>query len=197
MDGADEPALYADLEDPELARPWRSAQAPGLADDLVRSRDDLESQGDRQARPTVQLWRSCLACSWLQSVKESHPGWGLLPLAARSKGPLPWAAARVRHACAAARGFERVSATGWSEPAKSVARQAQSACLIGQPINHRTKSGSSRRRDLPFRIRRETTCPCEAIIESQSGCEIGACGEDRGPSGEIAGSGRVKPCSAR
>ena len=39
--------------------------------------------------------------------------------------------------------------------------------------------------------------PCEAIIETQSGREIGACGQDRGPSGEIGWAGRVKPCSAR
>ena len=90
-----------------------------------------------------------------------------------------------------------MSATGSSEPARSVAKQVQCACPMGQPISHLKKSGFSRRRDLPFRIRRDTTRPCEAIIESQSGCEIGACGEDRGPSGEIAGSGRVKPCSAR
>jgi hypothetical protein len=56
----------------------------------------------------------------------------------------------------------------------SIAEQAQSACPMGQPINHPTKSGFSRRRDLLFRIRRETTRPCEAIIEAHSGREIGA-----------------------
>ena len=79
----------------------------------------------------------------------------------------------------------------------SVAEHAQSACPMGQPISHPTKSGFSRRRDRPVRIRRETTRPCEAIIEAQSGREIGACGEDCGPSIVIAGAGRVKPCSAR
>ena len=52
--------------------------------------------------------------------------------------------------------------------------QAQSACPMGQPISHPTKTGFSRRRERPFRIRRETTRPCEAIIEAQSGREIGA-----------------------
>ncbi|WP_287884775.1 hypothetical protein [Paracoccus sp. (in: a-proteobacteria)] len=47
---------------------------------------------------------------------------------------------------------------------------------MGQPISHPTKSGFSRRRDLPFWIRRETTRLCKAIIEAQSGREIGACG---------------------
>ena len=79
----------------------------------------------------------------------------------------------------------------------SVAEEAQSACPMGQPISHPTKSGFSRLRDRPFRMRRQTVRPCEAIIEAQSGREIGACGQDRGPSGEIAGAGRVKPCSAR
>jgi hypothetical protein len=79
----------------------------------------------------------------------------------------------------------------------SVAEQAQSACPMGQPISHPTKSGFSRRRDRPFRMRRHATRPCEAIIEAQSGREIGACGEDRRPSCMIAGAGRVKPCSAR
>ena len=79
----------------------------------------------------------------------------------------------------------------------SVAEQSQSACPMGQPISHPTKSGFSRRRDRPFRIRRETARPCEAIIEAQSGREIGACVEDRGPSGMVTGTGRVKPCSAR
>ena len=73
----------------------------------------------------------------------------------------------------------------------SVAEQAQSACPMGQPISHPTKSGFSRRRDRPFRIRRETARPCEAIIEAQSGREIGACGKDRGPSGEVAGAGQI------
>ena len=62
---------------------------------------------------------------------------------------------------------------------------------MGQPISHPAKSGFSRRRDRAFRIRRETARPCEAIIEAQSGREIGACGEDRGPSGEIAGAGHA------
>ena len=79
----------------------------------------------------------------------------------------------------------------------TVATEAKPVHPMGQPISHPTKSGFSRRRDRPFRIRRETARPCEAIIEAQSGREIGACGEDRRPSGEIAGAGRVKPCSAR
>ena len=79
----------------------------------------------------------------------------------------------------------------------SVAEQAQSACPMGQPISHPTKSGFSRRRDRLFRMRREAACPCEAIIEAQSGREIRACGKDRAPSGKVAWAGRVKPCSAR
>ena len=79
----------------------------------------------------------------------------------------------------------------------SVAEQAQSACPMGQPISHPTKSGLSRRRARAFRIRRETTRPCEAIIEAQSGREIGACGQDRSPCTVVTGSRRVKPCSAR
>ena len=93
-----------------------------------------------------------------------------------------------------------IAANNYTVPyveANSVAEQAQSACPMGHPISHPTKSGFSRRRDRPFRIRRETTRPCEAIIEAQSRREIGACGEDPTPCIVIAGSGRVKPCSAR
>ncbi len=79
----------------------------------------------------------------------------------------------------------------------SVAEQAQSACPMGQPISHPTKIGLSRRRARAFRTRRETTRPCEAIIEAQSGREIGACGKHRRPCGVITRSGWVKPCSAR
>ena len=78
-----------------------------------------------------------------------------------------------------------------------VAEQAQRASPLGQPISHPTKGGFSRLRDRPFRIRRETARPCKAIIEAQSGREIGACGKDRGPSGQVCWAGRVKPCSAR
>ena len=40
-----------DIQDQELARLQWSAQAPGLADDLVRSRDELGGRADRQAWP--------------------------------------------------------------------------------------------------------------------------------------------------
>ena len=46
----------------------------------------------------------------------------------------------------------------------SVSEQAQSACPMGQPISHPTKSGFSRRRDRPFRIRRETACPPDSAM---------------------------------
>ena len=50
---------------------------------------------------------------------------------------------------------------------------------INQPpmalaINQPTNSGFSRRRARAFKIRRDMTRPCEAIIEAQSGREIGA-----------------------
>ncbi len=44
-----------DLQDPELAELQRSAQAPGLADDLVRSRHDLGCRADRQAWSSARL----------------------------------------------------------------------------------------------------------------------------------------------
>lgn len=44
-----------DLQDPELASLQRCAQAPGLADDLVRSRHDLGCRADRQAWPPARL----------------------------------------------------------------------------------------------------------------------------------------------
>jgi DNA-binding transcriptional MocR family regulator len=44
-----------DLQDPELASLQRGAQAPGLADDLVRSCHDLGCRADRQARPPARL----------------------------------------------------------------------------------------------------------------------------------------------
>ena len=56
----------------------------------------------------------------------------------------------------------------------SVAEQAQSACPMGQPINQPTNSGFNRRRPRAFKIRRDTTRPCEAIMEAHSGREIGA-----------------------
>jgi hypothetical protein len=46
-----------DLQDPELAELQRSAQAPRLADDLVRSRHELGGSTDRQAWPTARLQR--------------------------------------------------------------------------------------------------------------------------------------------
>ncbi len=45
------------LQDQELARVQRSAEAPRCADDLVRSRHDLGSCTDGQARPTAGLQR--------------------------------------------------------------------------------------------------------------------------------------------
>lgn len=56
----------------------------------------------------------------------------------------------------------------------SIAEQAQSACPMGQPISHPTKSGFNRRRARAFKTLRETTRPCDAIIEAHSGREIGA-----------------------
>jgi hypothetical protein len=44
-----------DLQDPELAKLRKGAQAPRLGDDLVRSCNDLGSRADRQARAPAGL----------------------------------------------------------------------------------------------------------------------------------------------
>ena len=45
---------------------------------------------------------------------------------------------------------------------------------MGQPITHPTKSGLIRRHARAFKISREATRPCDAIIKALGGREIGA-----------------------
>jgi hypothetical protein len=54
--GRHEQTDTADVQDQELARLQRGAQATRVADDLVRSKDDVGSRADRQTGPPAELW---------------------------------------------------------------------------------------------------------------------------------------------